>query len=155
MRKSLDEACDTPNHLVVTRQDSGAEELLAIDAAAFPQFWRFSREALDEAIRATSRSITLEILSGEGSPIAYAVVGFGSAIAYLQRVAVHPDWQGNGMGRSLVRAAVRKASRSGAKVLLLNTQTDNTPAIQLYEDEGFSRLPEPLSLLHIPQAGVR
>ena len=56
------------------------------------------------------------------------------------------------MGRSLVRAAVRKANRSGAKVLLLNTQIDNIPAIRLYEDEGFMRLPEPLSLLHIPDA---
>lgn len=155
MRKPLEEVTDTPDHLVVTRQDSGVDDLLAIDAASFPRFWRFNREALDEAIRATSRSMTLEILSGEGSPIAYAVVGFGSAIAYLQRVAVHPDWQGNGMGRSLVRAAVRKASRSGAKVLLLNTQIDNTPAIKLYEEEGFLRLPEPLHLLHVPDPSTR
>ena len=51
------------------------------------------------------------------------------------------------MGRSLVRVVARKARGSGAKVLLLNTQTDNHSAIQLYEDEGFITLPEPLSLL--------
>ena len=72
------------------------------------------------------------------------------AIAYLQRVAVEPRWQGHGMGRSLVRVVARKARASGAKVLLLNTQTDNDSAIRLYEDEGFIRLPEPLSLLHAP-----
>ena len=76
--------------------------------------------------------------------------GFGSAIAYLQRVAVDPQWQGQGMGRSLVRVVTRKARESGAKVLLLNTQLDNHSAIGLYEDEGFVKLPEPLSLLHFP-----
>jgi ribosomal protein S18 acetylase RimI-like enzyme len=150
MRRSLDEPCAPPNHLVVEREESDLSDLLAIDAAAFPPFWRFNSAGLEEAIGATSRSTTLVILDGEGRPIAYAVVGFGSAIAYLQRVAVRPEWQGHGMGRSLVRVAVRTARSSGAKVLLLNTQLDNEPAIRLYEDEEFVKLPEPLTLLHIP-----
>ena len=75
------------------------------------------------------------------------MVGYGSAISYLQRVAVHPDWQGQGMGRSLVRVSARKARASGAHVMLLNTQLDNGCAIALYESEGFVRLPDPLALL--------
>ncbi|MCP4964107.1 MAG: GNAT family N-acetyltransferase [bacterium] len=147
MRKSLESHDGPPNHLVVEKDDVAIEDLLTIDAAAFPQFWRFDRGGLEEAIAATTRSTTLVILGSAGTPIGYAVVGFGSAIAYLQRVAVHPDWQGHGMGRSLVRAVARKARASGAKVLLLNTQLDNESAIRLYEDEGFITLPEPLSLL--------
>ncbi len=149
MRKSLDDAGPQPSHLVVERDDRDLTELLAIDAAAFPAFWRFNRGGLEEAINATSRSTTLTILGGEGTPIAYAVVGFGSAISYLQRVAVDPAWQGHGMGRSLLRVAARKARSAGAKVLLLNTQTDNNSAIALYEDEGFLKLPEPLTLLRV------
>jgi ribosomal protein S18 acetylase RimI-like enzyme len=147
MRKSLESPDGPPNHLVVEKEDVEIEHLLTIDAAAFPEFWRFNRGGLEEAISATSRSTTLMILGSAATPIAYAVVGFGSAIAYLQRVAVHPDWQGHGMGRSLVREVARKARASGAKVLLLNTQLDNESAIRLYEDEGFITLPEPLSLL--------
>lgn len=149
MRKSLDDSGDSPSHLVVEKPDADVDDLLTIDRAAFPDFWRFNRDGLEEAIQATSRSTTLTILGGSGTPIAYAVVGFGSAIAYLQRVAVEPDWQGQGMGRSLLRVAGRKARESGAKVLLLNTQLDNTQAIQLYEDEGFTKLPEPLTLLRV------
>jgi ribosomal-protein-alanine N-acetyltransferase len=150
MRLSLDSSPQSPSHLVVERPEAELEELLAIDEAAFSSFWRFNRSALEEAIGATSRSTTLTIQGSNGVAIAYAVVGFGSAIAYLQRVAVDPEWQGQGMGRSLVRVVARKARTSGAKVLLLNTQTDNHSAIGLYEDEGFVRLPEPLSLLHAP-----
>ncbi len=148
MRRSLEEPGPAPDHLVVENPECPLEDLLQIDAAAFPPFWRFNREGLEEAIQATSRSTTLTIQGGDGDPIAYAVVGFGSAISYLQRVAVSPEWQGHGMGRSLVRVAARKARGAGAKALLLNTQTDNDPAIKLYEDEGFVRLPEPLTLLH-------
>lgn len=149
MRKSLDKNEASPNHLVIDRPDVDLASLLAIDAAAFSPFWRFNRGALEEAIGATSRSTTLVILGSDGTPIAYAVVGFGSAIAYLQRVAVLPEWHGHGMGRSLIRVVARKARSSGAKVLLLNTQTDNKSAIGLYEDEGFVTLPDPLSLLRI------
>lgn len=149
MRKSLDSAGRSPDHLVVENPGCDVETLLEIDAAAFSPFWRFNRDGLEEAIQATSRSTMLAIQGGEGHPIAYAVVGFGSAISYLQRVAVNPKWQGHGMGRSLVRVAGRKAREAGARVLLLNTQTDNGPAITLYEDEGFVRLPEPLTLLRI------
>jgi ribosomal protein S18 acetylase RimI-like enzyme len=147
MRKSLDDAPGAPNHLVVEQPGADLSELLAIDQAAFAPFWRFNRGALEEAIDATSRSTTLIILGSDGKPIAYAVVGFGSAIAYLQRVAVQPEWQGQGMGRSLVRVVARKSRSAGAKVLLLNTQIDNRSAIRLYEDEGFVQLPEPLTLL--------
>jgi len=87
------------------------------------------------------------IRDAEGGATGFAIVGFGSAIAYLQRVAVHPDWQGQGMGRSLVRVAARKARAAGARVMLLNTQFDNYAALRLYEQEGFVSLPEPLSLL--------
>ena len=149
MRKSLDEPTGSPDHLVAEKPQVDLDELLEIDAGAFSPFWRFNRGALEEAIGATSRSTTLTILDSSGTSIAYAVVGFGSAIAYLQRVAVRPNWQGQGMGRSLVRVVARKARTAGAKVLLLNTQTDNVSAIGLYEDEGFVRLPEPLSLLRV------
>jgi ribosomal protein S18 acetylase RimI-like enzyme len=89
----------------------------------------------------------LIIRDSEGKPTGFAIVGFGNAIAYLQRVAVHPDWQGKGMGRSLVRVAARKARAAGARVMLLNTQVDNAQAMRLYESEGYIRLPEPLCLL--------
>ena len=112
MRKSLEQQEGPPDHLVVEKSEVEIDHLLSIDGAAFPPFWRFNRDGLEEAIAATSRSTTLVILGSDGSPIAYAVVGFGSAIAYLQRVAVHPYWQGLGMGRSLVRVIARKARGS-------------------------------------------
>jgi ribosomal protein S18 acetylase RimI-like enzyme len=147
MRLSLETQPRSPDHLVVESDPDRLEELLAIDAAAFSSFWRFDLLGLREALDATGVSRVLIIRDSNGSPTGFAIVGFGSAISYLQRVAVHPDWQGKGMGRSLIRVAARKARDAGAKVMLLNTQVDNEAAMRLYESEGYVRLPEPLCLL--------
>jgi ribosomal protein S18 acetylase RimI-like enzyme len=147
MRLELDTQPRCPNHLVVDGEDLGRDTLLDIDRAAFSEFWRFDSHGLDEAIDATATSDILIIRDQDGGPAGFAVVGYGSAIAYLQRVAVHPDWQGRGMGRSLVRSAARRARAGGARVMLLNTQFDNEPAIDLYKSEGFVLLPEALTLM--------
>jgi ribosomal protein S18 acetylase RimI-like enzyme len=147
MRLPIAEAGAAPDHLVVEADPVPVEDLLAIDAAAFTPFWRFDEAGLREAMEATGRSRVLIIRDAEGGPAGFAIVGFGSAISYLQRVAVHPQWQGQGMGRSLVRVAARKARSAGAKVMLLNTQIDNHAAIRMYESEGYVTLPDPLALL--------
>jgi len=147
MRLSLDGAIEAPQHLVVRDDDHNIDQMLAIDHAAFPDFWRFDRAALLESTHATSSSSVFVIRDGDSGITGYAVAGYGHAISYLQRVAVDPAWQGQGMGRSLVRAAARSARRSGSKAMLLNTQFDNEPAITLYEEEGFVQLPESLAVL--------
>lgn len=147
MRLGLDEPIDAPQHLVARDVKPNLTAMLEIDHVAFPAFWRFDDLALAESTQATSKSSVLVIRDGDQGLAGFAVVGYGHAISYLQRVAVHPDWQGQGMGRSLVRAASRSARRQGSKAILLNTQFDNTSAIGLYETEGFIQLPESLAVL--------
>jgi len=147
MRLDLNKTVPPPQHLVVREDSYDTDQMLAVDHAAFPSFWRFDNRALSESLQATSRSDVFVIRDGDQGITGYAVVGYGHAISYLQRVAVYPKWQGSGMGRSLVRAAARSARRHGSKALLLNTQFDNEPAIGLYESEGYRQLPESLAVL--------
>ena len=147
LRLDLDHHVPSPDHLVVERTTESIEELLEIDQLAFDPFWRFDIHGITEAIQATNRSTVFLIRDSNGSTIGFAIVGYGNAISYLQRVAVHPSWQGHGMGRSLVRVAARKARLHGSQAILLNTQFNNTPAISLYESEGYELLPERLALM--------
>jgi ribosomal protein S18 acetylase RimI-like enzyme len=136
-----------PQHLVVREENYDLELMLAVDTAAFEEFWRFSRAALTESLQATSKSSVFVIRDGDLGITGYAIVGYGHAISYLQRVAVDPKWQGSGMGRSLIRAVARSARRQGSKALLLNTQLDNMTAAGLYEAEGYVQLPDSLAVL--------
>lgn len=147
MRLDLAAPIPTPDHLVITPPQPSVAPLLDIDHAAFDEFWRFDRHGMAEAISATGRAHTLLIRGPSGDPVAFAIVGFGHAMSYLQRLAVHPDWQGRRMGRSLVRAAARMAVKEGSRAVVLNTQMDNEAAITLYESEGFEKLPDDLAVL--------
>ena len=147
MRLNLSPGLPAPDHLVISPPNHLSDDLLRIDHAAFDEFWRFDRFGMAEAIEATSKTRSLLIRGPDGPPVAFAIVGFGHAMSYLQRLAVHPDWQGQRMGRSLIRAASRTAQSAGSRAMMLNTQTDNDAAISLYESEGFVTLPESLVVL--------
>lgn len=146
MRRCLDRI-PPPGHLVLKGSEDDIPEALRIDAAAFDEFWRFDKWALTEAMQATEESMLHVVRSSEGGLAGFAVTGAAQTIAYLQRLAVDPRWQGQGIGRSLVRASARWAKRTGSRALMLNTQTENVGAIGLYEAEGFSVLEEPLAVL--------
>ena len=146
MRRTLDRI-SPPSHLVLTGDNGDIAEALRIDSVAFEEFWRFDDRALDEAMAATASSALHVVRSIDGGLAGFAVTGVGQTIAYLQRLAVDPRWQAQGIGRSLVRTSARWAKKAGAGTLMLNTQTDNTSAIGLYESEGFHLLQEPLAVL--------
>jgi len=67
--------------------------------------------------------------------------------AYLQRLAVHPDHQGRGIGTSLIADGLWWATRRGATELLVNTQERNGGALRLYEHLGFRRATAGLDVL--------
>ena len=57
---------------------------------------------------------------------------------YLDSVAVHPDFQGQGLGTELIRAFEQQAQRLGHSKCLLIVDVDNTRARALYERLGYT-----------------
>lgn len=137
----------TPEPEVPVRVGGGDdwEAAASIDRAAFSPRWRLGRLGLADAASATPRSVLL-VVDDDAGPVGFAVVGVGLSVGYLQRLAVRPAAQGQGAGRSLVRAALRWARAKGARSMLLNTQTDNDGATALYQSEGFQLLPDMLTV---------
>lgn len=119
--------------------------VLGLDALAFDSFWRFDRQGLDDARRATPNS-RFRVADGAGV-IGYAITGRAGQLGYLQRLAVHPDHQQRGIGSALVVDALWWAKRRGATAVLVNTQETNAIAVTLYERLGFRPEPEGLAVL--------
>jgi GNAT superfamily N-acetyltransferase len=67
------------------------------------------------------------------------------------KMAVSTDHQGQGIGRLLLLAVIDEARRAGATRLYLETNDVLTPAIRLYESEGFTRL-DPVCIAASPYA---
>jgi ribosomal protein S18 acetylase RimI-like enzyme len=146
LRRELDHL-PSPHHHVTVASRADVPEALGVDAAAFDPFWRFDTLAMQEALDATPRAVLQVVRGTRGEIAGFVVTGIGTAIAYIQRLSVHPDHQGRGIGRSLVRAAAGWARASGACGLLLNTQADNEAAVGLYLSEGFIEVGSGLAVL--------
>jgi ribosomal protein S18 acetylase RimI-like enzyme len=120
--------------------------VLAVDHAAFAPFWWFDDETLREARAATPTS-RYRVVGPRGRIEGYAVTGRAGARGYLQRLAVHPDAQGRGLGRGLVLDAFRWLARRGVALVMVNTQEANQRALELYESMGFARHSDGLVVL--------
>lgn len=57
----------------------------------------------------------------------------------LDRVVVHPDARGKGMGEALIRAVAIDARAAGIEVLMLEARGNNHGALALYARNGFRR----------------
>ena len=60
-------------------------------------------------------------------------------------VAIHPDVQGEGLGRLLMDFLKHAARRRGAKRLRLRVAPDNRTAVELYSSLGYALSAEPSS----------
>ena len=141
---SLDLPSDLGPPPMAIAETSDLDALVAVDEAAFGEFWAFDSNGIAEARAATKRG---SIFAVGDPPVAYAVVGYGQTVSYLQRVAVAPLHQGRGIGTELVAKAAHEATRRGARSLFLNTQIENDGALRLYARLGFRRLAEGLHLM--------
>lgn len=56
------------------------------------------------------------------------------------RFAIHPKYQGQGIGRQAIKLAVEQARASGATCIRILVSPDNLPARSLYEGIGFHKV---------------
>ncbi|MCL6431285.1 MAG: GNAT family N-acetyltransferase [Anaerolineae bacterium] len=66
---------------------------------------------------------------------------------FMSNVAVHPDYQGRGIGRRVVEEALEAIRRHGGRQIVLQVRVDNEPAQRLYRRLGFERFDTVVELL--------
>lgn len=135
---------DTAGLRRATPEDHPA--VLAVDARAFPSFWRIDEVSLAEALSATPNS-RFRVVVRDGAPVGYAVTGRAGRRGFLQRLAVDPGRQREGLGRILCVDALRWLRRWRVEQAVVNTQMGNDAALALYESLGFRRETAGLSVL--------
>jgi ribosomal protein S18 acetylase RimI-like enzyme len=125
---------------------SDRPRVLAVDGIAFDSFWRLHQGGLEDALGATP-TVRFRVHGRRDRLDAYVIGGRGAGTGYVQRLAVHPEARGRGLGRSLVGDVLRWMQRRGAARALVNTQKSNEAALALYRACGFRVMPEGLRVL--------
>jgi ribosomal protein S18 acetylase RimI-like enzyme len=110
------------------------QAVAAVDHRAFQPIWRHSAHALQLALDQSSYA-RVALVNGEiaGYQISTATA-FG---AHLARLAVDPDAQHQGLGRTLVTDVLHTFSAHGYGRVTVNTQGDNLASQALYMHLGF------------------
>ena len=92
---------------------------------------------------------TTEFLLVGEPPVGFVQLRFrlsvwtGTEDAWLEDAYVDEAARGEGHGRTLVEAAISRARSRGCKRIQLDVNTDNAPAIKLYESLGFAPIHNP------------
>ncbi len=113
-------------------------DLIRLDHAAFPWLWWNSDDEFAEY--ASAPGVRIDIARGEdGKAIAYVGTTRFRSWGHLDRIAVDPAMQGQGLGRVALDYAVSSLAAAGASRVGLSTQSRNTRSRALYESYGFRR----------------
>jgi ribosomal protein S18 acetylase RimI-like enzyme len=119
------------------------DELASLDAATFDPLWHFGRRDLFELLMRGR----IQVAWWDGEMVGYSAVCANSqSEGQLARLAVHPNFQGRGIGRALLNDAIRYAAGEFL-VLVLNTQINNSRSQSLYRGLGFRPIGLSLSVM--------
>jgi len=113
-------------------------ELIRLDHAAFPWLWWNCDEEFAEYASAPGVRIDLA-RNDDGRAIAYVGTTRFRSWGHLDRIAVDPEIQGRGLGRTALDYAVSSLAAAGASRVGLSTQARNARSRALYESYGFRR----------------
>jgi GNAT superfamily N-acetyltransferase len=149
LTRPVDDPPASATHATLRRGRRGDRaSILDVDGLAFLPFWHLDGPGLDDALAATpsARLRVAEQPGGQGLA-GYAITGRAGGRGYLQRLAVDPALQRQGIGGALVVDGLRWLRRWGAREVFVNTQVDNAAALALYDALGFRLQPHGLAVL--------
>lgn len=131
---------NAPTNLTIKRfKKKMLGDVLRLDGETFEPFWRLDPRTMLNIAEQCHRNLFLVAFVGE-TMAGYAIGGVNGPECYLQRLCVHPAYQGLRIGRELALRTMRWGKARGAEEVLVNTQEVNVKALNLYRSLGFEGL---------------
>lgn len=94
-------------------------------------------EGSRDPVDASAGGATIDAGDVLGYVVGDVMPNHGRDIGHIKDLAVHPNAQGAGLGRRLLRASLSELAAAGASVVKLEVRERNHRAQSLYADEGF------------------
>lgn len=111
-----------------------------LDHRAFPWLWWNTVDEFRAYLDSAGVEVWVGVLGGE--IVSYVGMTHFPGWGHLDRIAVSPDHQGQGLGRVSLEFAIQRMRQLGGSRVSLSTQGDNERSQRLYARAGFRRTPE-------------
>ncbi len=116
-------------------QPEDLDEVLRVEAASFAEPW--TREMFQREMT-PGVAVALVARSSEDELWGYLCGSVVVGEFHIDNIAVEPRVRRQGVGKTLLLAALREAARVGAKVVFLEVRASNVTAQALYRRYGFT-----------------
>lgn len=100
--------------------------------------WKQSKESMKYFKEVISQGYSLGVYKSE-ELIGFSIMsyyGWNNSM-WIENIRVSEKYQGKGIGKELVEELKKLSQKKGARILGLETQSTNYPAIQFYKNCGF------------------
>lgn len=108
------------------------DRVILIERAAYPYPW-----TRGNFIDCLASGYSCWVAEVTGEVVAYSILMAGAGEGHVLNCCVAPGWQGQGLGRSLMRRLMQSAPDYGVESIFLEVRPTNAKAIALYESLGF------------------
>jgi ribosomal-protein-alanine N-acetyltransferase len=109
--------------------------VVAVETSAYSHPW--SEGILRDCLRAGYSCWVCEL---GGDIVGHAVMSVAVGEAHLLNICIGPHWQGQGIGRHLLKRILRIARQRRVDTIFLEVRASNECARGLYESEGFGEI---------------
>ena len=122
------------------------DAILGVDASAFGTEWSLDTATFEEALKAT-RHWRIFVSRAENSIDGFVLAGVIRSHGFIQRLAVRPNAQREGVASALLTSALNWMQSRRCTNTVVNTDHNNEAALALYHKFGFATLDYGLSVL--------
>jgi [ribosomal protein S18]-alanine N-acetyltransferase len=111
----------------------------AIDVLSFSMPWPEKSYHFELTQNPTTLALVAELRPQNTNPmvVGMAVVWMIIDEAHIATIAVHPDYRGIGLGKSLLAETLRQCIQRGATQATLEVRDSNVVALEMYKRFGF------------------
>lgn len=115
--------------------DTDLKDVFLIEEQVYPFGWTMG--IFEDCLRVHYSCWVMEL---EGELVGYAVLSAAAGEAHILNVAVHPAFQGKGLGRQMMLFLLDAAREHGADTVFLEVRPSNRNALHLYDSLGFNQV---------------
>jgi ribosomal-protein-alanine N-acetyltransferase len=115
--------------------DSDVDAVMSIENAVYDHGW--TAGIFHDCLRV---HYSCWVMETEGEVVGYGILSAAAGEAHILNIAIAPERQGLGFGRTFIHFLLETARHHGADTAFLEVRPSNRAALRLYDSMGFNQV---------------